>query len=147
MTLLDQHLLELLEDFHPMKDNPSRSVRRPAGELVLIEASSPPAAQSEFRGLTHFWMEAIHRFLDQSGSDVRWFEGLAYQSVFTKLTPTAFHQEYRALQQKHLTLPPPETVELTLAYRVLQGRVISYLGITLDEEYWAGTLGPSHCLS
>lgn len=143
--MLDDHLLELLEDYRPLQDNPSRSVRRPAGKLVLIETFAAPEAQKQFRGLTHFWLEAVYEFLQNSGSDVRWFEGLAYQSVFEELTPSEFHRQYRGLQQDKLTLPPPETVELGMSYRVLQGRLVSYLGVTVDDEYWSGTLGPSHC--
>lgn len=145
MPTLDTHLLDLLEDFHPLEDSPIRCARRPAGKRVMTETTTLPGGETQFRGLAHFWMESLYGFLRDSGSDVRWFEGLAYQSDFMELTPAEFHNEYRALQQRELTLPPQETVELSKAFRVLQGRLFSYTGVTIDGEYWAGTLGPSHC--
>lgn len=142
---LDSHLIELLEDYRPMTDRPLRSVRRPAGDHVLVECFALPEGRDRFLSLAHFWIESLDSFLNDSGSNAEWLEGLAYQSRFQALEPGEFFVEYRALQQNRLTLPPPETTRLSTAYRTLQGRLFGYCGITEDKEMWSAVFGPTHC--
>lgn len=136
-------LLELLEHFKARTQEPVVSARRPAGERVLIETWTRPHGKSTYTCLMDFWVHALFRFLEDSGSDRQWFEGLAYQSKFVDLTPKDFHGEYRELQQE-LILPPPETIWLNKAYRVLNGRIVSYMGLTEENEFWTGTFGPCY---
>ena len=112
-------------------------------EYIMIERWTLPGGESSYRSLLDFWLASLHGFLLDSGSDARWFEGLAYQSKFEKLSSDAFRHEYRELQQ-NLTLPPPETISLRTAYRVLDGRIVSYMGVTPENDYWSGTYGPGH---
>jgi len=142
-TDLDQQLIELIEDYQPREDEPVRCARRPAGTDVLVERWTLPDGKPSYDSLLDFWLSSLYGFLADSGSDSRWFEGLAYQSRFVELTPGEFRSEFRALQQR-LTLPPPETIFLRKAYRVLDGRLISYMGVTEDLDYWSGTFGPGH---
>lgn len=141
--ICEAELLELIEDYRVRQDEPVRMARRPAGKGVLIERWTLPGGDAEYRSLLDFWLSSLYSFLKDSGSDARWFEGLAYQSRFVALTPGEFRREYRELQQK-LILPPPETIELESAYRVLDGRVISFMGVTWERQYWTGTFGPGH---
>lgn len=143
ITTFDEQLLELIEDFKLREEEPIRTARRPAGEQVLIETWTLPEGKSEYASLLDFWLSSLYGFLEDSGSDVRWFEGLAYQSRFVRLECEEFRTEYRALQQR-LTLPPLETVFLTTAYRVLDGRLISYMGVNEDGDFWSATYGPGH---
>lgn len=142
-TSLDEQLLLLLEDFKPRQEEPVRSARRPAGQRMLVESWTSPGGTESFVSLLDFWTRALYRFLEDTGSDVRWFEGLAYQALFQELTPQRFFEEYRELQHR-LTLLPPETVGLLQAFRVLDGRVISYMGLTAEGDFWAGTFGPCY---
>lgn len=146
VSTFDEQLLELIEDFKPQEDLPIRRARRPAGEQILIETWTRPDGKEAFKSLLDFWLASLHEFLDDSGSDIRWFEGLAYQSRFVRLESREFRQEYRALQDR-LTLPPPETIFLIEAYRVLDGRLISYMGVTEDQDFWSATFGPGHFTS
>ncbi len=41
----------------------------------------------------------------------------------------------------------PETIFLIEAYRVLDGRLISYMGVTEDQDFWSATFGPGHFTS
>lgn len=141
--MFNQQILELLEEFKPRDEEPVRSARRPAGESLLIETQTYDSGTSFYLGLADFWLHALSRFQQDSGSDELWLRGLAYQSDFSERDADQFLKEYSAIQQR-LTLPPPEIIELQKAYRVLQGRVISYCGITSDGEYWAGTYGPGY---
>lgn len=139
----DIKLRELLEEYKPREDEPLRAARRPAGKHLLIERWTTPGGKSEYSSLLDFWLSTLRHFLEDTGSDIRWFEGLAYQSVLVELEPGEFQTEYKALQQR-LILPPPETVFLTRAYRSLNGKVISYLGQTEDGDFWSGTFGPCY---
>lgn len=139
----DSQLRELLEEYKPKEDEPLRTARRPAGKQLLIERWTLPGGRSTYRSQVDFWLSTLHHFLEDTGSDIRWFEGLAYQSVFVELEPMEFQAEYRELQQR-LILPPLETVFLTKAYRALQGKVVSYLGQTEDGDWWSGTFGPCY---
>jgi hypothetical protein len=140
---LDDQLLELIEDYKVREDQPVRTARRPAGSRILIERWTLPDGESCYSSILDFWLSSLYGFLQDSGSDTRWFEGLAYQSKFEQLLGDSFRSEYWLLQQR-LTLPPPETITLETAYRVLNGRLLSYLGTTPDGAYWAGTFGPGY---
>ena len=90
MTIdLDAQLLELIEDYRPRRDEPVRRARRPAGPDIMIERWTLPGGESSYRSLLDFWLASLHGFLLDSGSDARWFEGLAYQSKFEKLSSDA----------------------------------------------------------
>jgi hypothetical protein len=142
-TNLDTQLLELIEDYKSRKDEPVRTVRRPAGRKVLVERWTLPGGEARYLSLLDFWLASLQGFLEDSGSDKRWFEGLAYQSRFVSLSGAEFVNEYRSLQQC-LTLPPPDTISLQEAYLVLDGRITSFMGVTPEGDYWAGTFGPGY---
>lgn len=143
LSTFDDQLLELIEDFKAREDLPLRKARRPAGANILIETWTEPDGKGAFKSLLDFWLASLYGFLGDSGSDIRWFEGLAYQTRFVTLSCGEFRQEYRRLQER-LTLPPPETIFLVESHRVLDGRVISYMGVNEDRDYWAATFGPGH---
>ncbi len=139
----DLQLRELLEEYKPREEEPLRAARRPAGKQLLIERWTLPGGHSVYTSPIDFWLSTLRHFLEDTGSDIRWFEGLAYQSVFEELEPAEFQSEYRQLQSR-LILPPQDTVFLTTAYRALGGKVTSYLGQTEDGDWWSGTFGPCY---
>ena len=141
--LLDQQIIELIEEFHVKEDILIRSARRPAGSKILIETRTYEDGNSGFLGLADFWLHGLHHFLEDTGSDPKWLEGLAYQSLFKELSAGEFLRSFGEINER-LTLPAPTVVELRIAYRVLDARVVSYCGETHDGYYWCGTFGPHY---
>jgi hypothetical protein len=112
-----------------------RGARRPAGLDLLLEFELKHGVKP--RGLASFWLSTLWRFLEDSRQNPDAFEGLAFQAMAERLSAREFEEGYGPLRAR-LTLPPPYPIELRQAYRVLQGRVNSYAGITVDGELWAG---------
>ena len=139
----DQLILEVLEDFKPLEDSPTRRARRPGTGHVLIEVQSLEGGRSAYRSLADFWVHSLYHFLEDTGTKREFFEGTAYQSQFRRLSPAQFWNDFSDLQNQ-LTLPPPGMVELREAFEVLTGRVKSYAGVTLEGDYWSGTFGPTY---
>ena len=141
--LFEDLLLPSLEDFKPKESQPVRSARRPAGDHILIETRTTEPALGPYTSMVDFWLHALHGFLQDSGSKVEWFEGLAYQAQFRSLEPAQFSQAYQQVAEQ-LILPPPNLPEISEAHLLLNGRVKSFMGVDEDGLYWAATFGPCY---
>ncbi len=131
----DEDLLYNLGLFDPEGTENLRAVRRPAGEDLVVEFV-PKAAWSREGALAAFWLATLWRFLEDSHQNTLAFEGLAYQAVAERLDAKMFEGLFEQVRSR-LTLPPPYGVELREAFRVLNGRVTSFVGTTTDGEMWA----------
>lgn len=131
--MTDAQLLEQLGAFDPSWADGVRAVRRPAGADLLVEMA--PRAGHASGCLASFWLGALWRFLEDSRQNTEAFEGLAYQALAEALGPSDFQRRYEALRAR-LSLPPREPVELSVAYRVLQGRIQSFAGWDRDGDPW-----------
>jgi hypothetical protein len=112
-----------------------RAVRRPAGVDLVVEYELKSG--EEVSGLPAFWLACLWRFLEDSQQKTDAFEGLAFQALAERLDAHDFERDYAAVRSR-LTLPPPYPIELREAYRTLNGRLVSFTGITTDGEYWSG---------
>ena len=131
----DQDLLDQLEVFEPSVGEGVRAVRRPAGVNLLVEFEVRSGCQHE--DLASFWLASLWRFLEDSRANTDAFEGLAFQALAEPLNAHEFEAAYGPIRAS-LTLPPPFPVELRRSYRVLNGRLVSFAGVTTDGEMWAG---------
>ena len=141
--MLEQQIVSMIGDYKLREDEPIRRAKRPADGKILVEVTTQPGGTSEYKGLSDFYLCALLTFVEDTGSDRIWFEGLAYQSLFHRLGREDFLLSYEAILQK-LTLPPPGVIELQKSYRSLSGRVDAFCGVTSDGDYWAGIFGPSY---
>ena len=131
----DHDLQEQLGLFDPSGSESVRSVRRPAGAHLLVEFQ--PKAGIVPRSLAGFWLACLWRLLEDSQQNTEAFEGLAFQALAQRLTSEDFERLYGEVRS-HLTLPPPYPLELSSAYRVLDGRLVSFVGLTCEGSAWAG---------
>lgn len=137
MSLLqDDDLLDQLGAFEAREQDDLLAVRRPAGADLIVEFA-PRSGRGTEGGLAAFWLATLWRFLEDSRQNTDAFEGLAYQALAERLDAAQFSALYGPIRAR-LTLAPPHGVELREAYRVLQGRVTSFAGVTTDGEFWAG---------
>lgn len=131
----DQDLLYQLGVFDPDGTDDLRTVRRPAGEDLVLEFL-PKESWSRDGGLAVFWLATLWRFLEDCHQRTDAFEGLAFQAMAERLDARMFENLFERVRAR-LTLPPLQGVELREAYRVLNGRVTSFAGMTTDGEMWA----------
>lgn len=142
-TSFEELLLPSLEAFKVKESEPIRSARRPAGDHILIETRTIEPKLEPYTSLVDFWLHALFGFLEDSGSTIEWFEGLAYQAQFRNLPPQAFKEHYQQVTDR-LILPPPVLPEISEAHLLLNGRVKSFMGFDEDGLCWAATYGPCY---
>lgn len=130
----DQLWLEL-ERFEAKEEDGLRISRRPAGQDLIIEVYAKISSQS-YPNLAAFWLASLWRFLEENHRSPQAFEGLGFQAQAQMLSRFEFTSRYQEIQ-KLLTLPPAHRLELKEAYLVLQGRLTSLAGFTIDDEPWA----------
>lgn len=135
--LTSQDLLNGLAVFEPPGEVHLRSARRPAGRHLLVEIESDPEEGNPFCGLADFWLAALWRFLEDTHQNHLAFEGLAFQALAEGLSLGHFERLYADLRA-HLILAPLRGVELRQAYRLLQGRLLSFAGVTHQGTFWSG---------
>lgn len=131
----DQDLLDRLGVFEPSGAEGLRAARRPAGADLLVEFEVKSGCQHD--DLAAFWLASLWRFLEDSRANTDAFEGLAFQALAQPLNAAEFAEAYGPIRAR-LTLPPPYPIELRRAYRVLNGRLVSFAGLNSDGEMWAG---------
>lgn len=134
-VMQDSDLLEQLGLFEPSGAESLRAVRRPAGADLVVEYELKSG--EEVSGLPAFWLACLWRFLEDSQQKTDAFEGLAFQALAERLDAREFSHQYGAVRSR-LTLPPPYPIELREAYRTLNGRLVSFAGITTEGEHWSG---------
>ena len=110
-------------------------VENDADDLV-VEFEALPNRSKE-GGLAGFWLDALWRFLEDNRRSTEAFEGMAFQALAERLDALEFERLYGRVRER-LTLRPPQGIELLEAYRVLNGRVSSFAGVTTDGEFWTG---------
>ncbi|MCA9796379.1 MAG: hypothetical protein KC910_31445 [Candidatus Eremiobacteraeota bacterium] len=132
----DRDLLEQLDIFEVRDDPELRAARRPAGADLVVEFEALPNRSKE-GGLAGFWLDALWRFLEDNRRSTEAFEGMAFQALAERLDALEFERLYGRVRER-LTLRPPQGIELLEAYRVLNGRVSSFAGVTTDGEFWTG---------
>jgi hypothetical protein len=133
--MTDQDLTERLAVFEPCELSGLKAARRPAGRHLLVEFEMDQ--DGEANSLADFWLASLWRFLDDSRQNTEAFEGLAFQALAERLSPRDFEVGYGPLRAQ-LTLPPANAVELKESYRLLNGRLRSFAGVTSQGRFWAG---------
>lgn len=136
--MTNQNLMARLGVFEAPGEVNFRSARRPAGRHLLVEIETDPEEEPGFEELAEFWLVALWRFLEDSNQNHLAFEGLAFQAQAEPLSPTQFAQLYGGVRAHLILTPPQGAIDLRQAYRVLQGRLTSFAGVTRQGAFWSG---------